>query len=525
MKKTIFISILILAGIIKVFSFCGFYVAKSDLKLFNKTSQIILVHNGDHTSVTMSSDFQGDVKDFAMVIPVPVVLKKEDVQVVDRGLFDAFDVYSGPRLVEYYDPTPCYQDYGYYKNIPQATIDVTTTSKMSLSKDEDKTTVKIEAKYTVGEYDIMVLSAEQSTGLQTWLTENGYKIPAGAAEILEPYIKSNMKFFVCKVNLAEMKNAGVQLLRPLKISFNSPKFMLPIRLGMANGNGTQDMIVYAFTKNGRVETTNYRTVKMPTDNKVPEFVQSVFGKFYVDLYKKFRKEQGNNNVYLEYAWDLTNLGGAYYGGYHCDPCVGPSPMLLQMQEAGVDWITPDQYGNYAGSVFFTRLHVTYSEQDFPQDLMFEETPNKETYQARYVLNHCAQGDLSCDEGKKYKVNAEKRRWEELNNLASLTGWDVSIYKDYPSTLTGYVVPAPKMYYDNIKNQFVPDTTGLIKKEFDPLNIHQDDFNVLPVGSNGNDNNNNSGGGRNPYFIFSLVSMLILISLTVMNRMRKSAMKV
>ena len=40
--------------------------------------------------------------------------------------------------------------------------------------------VTIEAQYTVGEYDILILSAKQSGGLETWLTENGYRIPAGA---------------------------------------------------------------------------------------------------------------------------------------------------------------------------------------------------------------------------------------------------------------------------------------------------------------------------------------------------------
>jgi len=43
--------------------------------------------------------------------------------------------------------------------------------------------VRIEASYTVGEYDILILSAQQSDGLETWLTENGYKLPAGASRI------------------------------------------------------------------------------------------------------------------------------------------------------------------------------------------------------------------------------------------------------------------------------------------------------------------------------------------------------
>lgn len=55
-------------------AFCGFYVAKADSSLYNQASQVIIARDGRRTVLTMSNDYQGDVKDFAMVIPVPVVL-------------------------------------------------------------------------------------------------------------------------------------------------------------------------------------------------------------------------------------------------------------------------------------------------------------------------------------------------------------------------------------------------------------------------------------------------------------------
>ena len=123
--------------------------------------------------------------------------------------------------------------------------------------------VTIEARYTVGEYDILILSAQQSSGLETWLRQNGYRIPAGASDVIATYLKQNMRFFVAKVNLGEQTRLGVSYLRPLQIAYESPKFMLPIRLGMVNAKGQQELFVYALTRNGRVETTNYRTAKLP----------------------------------------------------------------------------------------------------------------------------------------------------------------------------------------------------------------------------------------------------------------------
>src|SRR5687767_14985287 len=87
--------------------FCGFYVAKANTKLFNKASQVVLVRDGDRTVMTMANDFQGDMQEFAVVIPVPTVLKREQIKVADKALIDHLDAYSAPRLVEYFDQDPC----------------------------------------------------------------------------------------------------------------------------------------------------------------------------------------------------------------------------------------------------------------------------------------------------------------------------------------------------------------------------------------------------------------------------------
>src|SRR6266568_4523479 len=88
-------------------AFCGFYVAKADTTLFNKASQVVLVRNEDKTVLTMANDYQGNPKEFAIVIPVPTFLEKDQIHVGDKALLDHLDAYSAPRLVEYFDPDPC----------------------------------------------------------------------------------------------------------------------------------------------------------------------------------------------------------------------------------------------------------------------------------------------------------------------------------------------------------------------------------------------------------------------------------
>lgn len=434
---------LFLAALISVqsFAFCGFYVAKADIKLFNKTSQVIIAKNGDMQTVTMSSDFEGDVKDFAMVVPVPVVLQEKDIRVVDRILFDKLDTYSAPRLVEYWDENPCYTpmyNEGYARN---ALVPKMAMAKSGIDHEDSKKDygVTVEAKYTVGEYDILILSAKESGGLEQWLIDNGYQIPVGAKEVLDPYIKTNMKFFVAKVNLGNYESAGAVPLRPLQMTYESPKFMLPIRLGMANSTGLQDLVIYLYSKVGRVETTNYRTALIPTDFKVPLFVQGEFGEFYRDLYNKAWTREGKNAVFLEYAWEVSPMQNVF-----CDPCVGDPPMVQDLKDAGVDWLESkgqDYHtgGNvYAGNVYFTRLHLTYDREHFPQDLTFQETPNKEHYQGRYILTHPASGDFSCDKGQTYLQDLSKRRWNELYTYQWLTGRDITTHYDYPKEYDQYL---------------------------------------------------------------------------------------
>ncbi len=416
-------------------AFCGFYVSKADGTLKNKTSQVIIVHDGERNVITMYNDFHGNMKDFAMVVPVPVVLQKKDIKVVDQKIFNTLNEYSKPRLVEYYDHNPC--ELTRDKELQGSIRGITSLNDVVVigygtAKRKDLG-VKIEAKYLVGEYDILILSAKESNGLREWLTENGYKIPDGANEVLEPYIKSNLKFFVVKVNEDEKKKIAGDYLRPIQISFKSPKFMLPIRLGMANADGDQDMIVYAFTKKGRIECTNYRTVSLPTGKNVPLFVQDNFANFYSNLFQHQWNMDGKSVAMLEYAWDVSPQNYM-----KCDPCVATAPSTQDLVQSGVWWLQRNwndydddtQYeSDYSSHVFFTRIHVRYNRTAFPQDLMFEETANAENFQARYVITHPASGDFNCEAGKKYLQQLRERRKEELQTLTALTGktysdWDV-----------------------------------------------------------------------------------------------------
>ncbi len=434
-----------------LFSFCGFYVSKADGTLKNKTSQVILVRDGSKTSITMYNDFKGDTKDFAMVVPVPIVLRKDDIKVVDQSIFQKLNDYSAPRLVEYWDRNPCDPNIEYENKMSMAKVDrvAPTASANEKSKDKDLG-VKVEAKYIVGEYDILILSAKESGGLKEWLTSNGYKIPEGAEEVLDPYIKSNLKFFVVKVNETEKNKLNNNFLRPIQISFNSPKFMLPIRLGMANGDGDQDLIVYAFTRKGRIECTNYRNANIATDKNIPLFVQKNFSSFYSNLFTQQWSNEDKSVAFLEYAWNVTPVNQM-----KCDPCVGNPPTAQDLVQSGVWWLGGKDWSDYSdvdneiengsNNVHFTRLHFRYNRKSFAQDLSFQVTPNTQSFQARYIITHPATGSFDCVAGKKYLQDLKQRRKKELNELTALTGTNINNWQDDASAKNDEELVAEAQY--------------------------------------------------------------------------------
>jgi hypothetical protein len=364
-----------------------------------------------------------------------VILQQGQIHVGDRELFRRIDSYSAPRLVEYNDPSPCPLPMSEMKREMNAQA---ATAGMALDaaarRDAKALGVTIETQYTVGEYDIVILSATQSDGLETWLGQTGYHIPYGLGAALAPYVRQGMKFFVARVNLKEHRRIGLSYLRPIQFAFESPKFMLPIRLGMINANGPQDLIVYVLSREGRVETADYRTVKLPSGMDVPEFVEGEFGKFYQAMFDQQVKRDEMSTVFTEYVW---NMGW-------CDPCAAPPLSREELRALGVFWLDDNSPGGGqpqiprtlpqslpmppAGpvQVILTRLHVRYSAATFPEDLTFQQTQDQENFQARYVIRHPWTGAPdACPAAPAYFAELRRRHETDAAMLADLTGWDLA----------------------------------------------------------------------------------------------------
>lgn len=389
-------------------AFCGFYVNGSGEHLYADATQVVLMRSGTRTVLSMQNDYKGPLEEFAMVIPVPVVLEQDDVKTLKKDVFERVESMGAPRLVEYWEQDPCpFGDGDVYGGLLGNEV-----GEMSGGFGFGRAGfgaggggVAVLAKFDVAEYQIVILSAKEAAGLETWLQENGYKIPDGAEPLLRPYVEAGSKFFVAKVNPAkvEMEN-GHAALSPLRFHYDSEEFSLPIRLGMANASGKQDLIVNIISADKRYEVANYKNVFIPTNVDLKTAAKKRFAEFYAALFDA-TVAANPGAVVTEYAWTTTRQS-------KCDPCPDNVMVDDDITQLGGDVIK----GDIGASYVLTRLHARYGKKDMKDDLRFREAkavtggreewsrkgleyaanPSEENFfQARYAVRHWWSGPIKC----------------------------------------------------------------------------------------------------------------------------------
>jgi hypothetical protein len=290
---------------------------------------------------------------------------------------------------------------------------------------EEDLGVKVEAQFVSGEYQIVILSATDSSGLETWLRREKYSIPQGAAAALAPYIRDKSKFFVAKVDIQKVKRdaQGVVQLSPLRFAFDANELRLPVRLGLLNAGGKQDLIVYVVHPTSRFEVANYANTFIPTNLEVADGVRNNFPAFFAELFDATVEKMNRKVVVTEYAWQTTG----------CDPCPVPPLSPADLTTLGLDVLegtavvapSPRQRGRFYGggpSWVLTRLHTRYSQETLSEDLIFREakpamggranwngtngdegasvSPTAEggvnNFQGRYIIRHYWDKPVACE---------------------------------------------------------------------------------------------------------------------------------
>lgn len=355
-------------------AFCGTYVGGAGSEFFNEYAQVAIVREGNNTTLTIVNDIQGSFTDFALVLPVPEVVQEENAKVLEPAIFDRLDAYSQSRLVTY----SCDD----FNNQYDSGIMLDSSAN---DPSEESGGVEIEANYIVGEYEVVVLSAEQSEGLFDWLIENGYEVPGQSIPLLQEYIDGGSYFLAAKVAESQGIQSG-DTLSPLQLKYESAAFQIPIRLGTLNAKEEQDLVVYTLSSysEGYIGISNYPEFQID-DECMWESQGEEFGQFYSDRFKQAYEAQNDAAWMVEYAW----------GGGGCDPCSGTPPNGEDLVSLGLN-----QDLVHMSDYYFTRLHMRYAPQNVDEELMLYNTNLYNQIQQRYIIYDQQLEDRFpvCDEG-------------------------------------------------------------------------------------------------------------------------------
>ena len=413
-------------------AFCGFYVSGADQEMYNNATMVVMMREGTKTVLSMRNNYEGPPEGFAMVIPVPQVLEEENVKVLKDEVFTRVDQLAAPRLVEYWERDPCYKpDVRVYEDDGDGAV-LEGAMAPEEEPSEPELGVKIEAQFDVGEYNVVILSAKESNGLEKWLEQEKYNIPKGAAPVLKPYIEGGQYFFVAKVDPKKVTfKDGQAQLSPLRFHYDSKEFSLPVRLGLLNAKGHQDLLVHILAKKQRYEVANYKNVTIPTNILVKDHVRDRFAEFYATLLDR-TLEENPKAVITEDSWDAST----------CDPCPVPALRPGEMITLGLDVVDgslqeepairttspPSRRGRSrrtfrrprSSGWVLTRLHARYTKDELEEDLVFRKadpiiggrgTPHGENpkmneegakpgsynnFQGRYIMLNPWEGEIKCE---------------------------------------------------------------------------------------------------------------------------------
>jgi hypothetical protein len=224
--------------------------------------------------------------------------------------------------------------------------------------------------------------------------------------MLEPYVQAGTKFFVAKVDVARVSFVNGQAkLSPLRFHYDSQEFNLPVRLGLLNSAGTQDLLVHILAPGQRYEVANYENVTIPTNIEVADQIRQSFGPFYAALLDR-TLEKNPRAVITEYSWDANT----------CDPCPVPALEPEELMTLGQDVLGQGDRG-YFGGMVLTRLHARYTKESLGEDLVFRTAQpivggrefligdhverssrpdSVNNFQGRYIIRHKWEGPIACE---------------------------------------------------------------------------------------------------------------------------------
>jgi len=320
-------------------AFPGVFAGKDGVGRVSNSTQVVLLRKGDHTVVTIWSDYEGPLDRFAVVLPVPLDVKLDDIRALKRDAVDHLDELSAPRFHEFWEMDPC--EPGEVQQEWERDLKVKDSAANFLGegmpdmgggqKLPPEMLLDFKPQFKDSEYTFSLVPKGQS--VKAYLQKKGLSVPAQAAARLAQFDAAQTQMLVAEVAPGKVELAGARraLLSPIRFSTRQP-YEVTSTLGLANSAGQQELVIYVLDPEKRYEVANYPNVFPPTNVNVDMSVKERLGEFYAGVHDALLAKDPKAFL-VEYAWPAIK---------HCgEPCPNAPLMIHELLSLGVDVVEED----------------------------------------------------------------------------------------------------------------------------------------------------------------------------------------
>jgi hypothetical protein len=208
----------------------------------------------DQTTLYDQIQFTGSPSEFAWVLPIAGTV---EVGLSADTLFGALHnltavaVQEPPRNCP---PPPSCNDFG-------AEASRSSAPTAGAAKDSNDPGVEVIKKEVVGPYETVQLASDNATALNEWLAQNGYGLSDDVKPVIAQYVTEKFNFLALKLK----PGAGVQSMRPVRVTTKGASAMLPLRM-VAAGTGANVGITLWVVSEGRFETQNFPSFALKNED-------------------------------------------------------------------------------------------------------------------------------------------------------------------------------------------------------------------------------------------------------------------
>jgi hypothetical protein len=204
--------------------------------------RMVLSLSSQQTTLYDEIKYAGSPSSFAWVLPIS---GQVTIGLSADAVFDTLDAVSVPTVQpppQNCPPPPdgCGQNAG------------APTAGFGASGSSSGGGVNVTSSQVVGPYQTVQLQSTDPQALDAWLTTNGYAITDDMKPVIAAYVAGGFDFLAMKL----VPGAGVQSMRPVRVTFGGASPTLPLRMVAAGTGATVGITLYVVA-DGRWEPANF----------------------------------------------------------------------------------------------------------------------------------------------------------------------------------------------------------------------------------------------------------------------------